>query len=816
MGNLLQDIRHSLRILTKNPAFTAVALVTLAIGIGANTAIFSVVSAVLMNPLPYPDAERIVRVREERPAMRGMADMSIMTADTLENWRDETDTLDALAGYRPASFTLTGEGEPARLRGAAVSSDMFPLLETAPLTGRTFERGEERPGANRVVVLSHAGWQQRFSGDPDVVGRSVLLDDNPHTVVGVMPQGFYFPDREAELWTPLATTVPNLQPGQVMIIAFQGLARLKPSVSVEQALAEGQTVVQRIQEGRSGPMAQMAAPTLRLIPLQEEMVGEARPAILALAAAVGFVMLIAVANLANLLLARGAAREREMAVRAAIGAGRSRLVRQLLTESTLLGLAGGVVGVAVAYWVIRSLPALAPADIPRIDEVVLDGRVLGFALSLSVGTGLLFGLIPALQGARLNLVRTLNEGGALSGGGFRLLRANRTRSTLAVAEIALALVLLVGAGLLIRSFVTLTDVDPGYDPSNVLTTRLDLPPARYADADARRNLFAQLLERLEQAPDVEAVGLVSFLPLSSGEARIIVQIPGRPAPASFEDRPSARPQVVSAGYFQAMGMRLVDGRWLNRADETTGADVLMVNDSFARQYFDGDAVGERLNQGPGGAQEIIGVVGDVRHAGLDTEPTPEIYGSYAQAMNRLTQGGVTLAIRTEGDPLTAVPFLRSAVLELDPSLPLDDVMTMEARLATSVAQPRFYAILLGVFAALALILASVGIYGILSYGVSQRSTEIGVRMALGAHRRNILRLVLQQGAWMIGLGVALGLLGAYSVSGLLASLLFGVTATDPLTFAAVPAVLITVAVVACYIPARRATRVDPMVALRYE
>jgi putative ABC transport system permease protein len=816
MDNLLQDMRQSLRILTKNPAFTAIALVTLAIGIGANTAIFSVVNAVLMSPLPYPDAEQIVRVREERPAMRGMADMSIMTADTLENWRDETNTLDALAGYRPTSFTLTGEGEPTRLRGAAVSSDMFPLLGASPLVGRTFEREEERPGANRVVVLSHAGWQQRFGGDPDIVGRGIVLDDNPYTVVGVMPRGFHFPDREAELWTPLSTTVPNLQPGQVMIIAFQGLARVRPGVSVEQALAEGQTVVQQIQEGRSGPMARMGAPTLRLIPLQEEMVGEARPALLALAAAVGFVLLIAVANLANLLLARGAARQREMAVRAAIGAGRSRLIRQLLTESTLLGLAGGVAGMVAAYWAILALPSVAPAEIPRIDEVALDGRVLWFALVLSVGTGLLFGLVPALQGARLDLVRTLNEGGARSGGGFRLLRANRTRSMLAIAEIALALVLLVGAGLLIRSFVTLTDVDPGYDPSNVLTTRIDLPPARYAEPDTRRNLFDQLLERLEQAPGVEAAGLVSFLPLSSGEARILMQIPGRPAPASLEDRPSARPQVVSAGYFQAMGMRLVDGRWLNRADETTGADVLMVNDSFARQYFGGDAVGERLNQGPRGAQEIIGVVADVRHAGLDTEPTPEIYGSYMQTMNRLTQGGVTLAIRTQGDPLTLVPFLQSAVLDIDPNLPLDDVMTMEARLAASVAQPRFYTMLLGLFAALALTLASVGIYGVLSYSVSQRSTEIGVRMALGAHRRSILRLVLQQGAWLVGLGVTLGLLGAYSVSGLLASLLFGVTTTDPLTFAAVPIVLIAVAFLACYIPARRATRVEPMVALRYE
>ena len=814
MDVLLHDIRHSVRVLIKNPGFTAVALVTLAIGIGANTAIFSVVSAVLMNPLPYQDAEQLVRVREELPVMRGAQSMSIMTADTLENWRDETETLDTLAGYRPASFTLTGRGEPVRLSGAAVSADMFSLLRATPLVGRVFEREEERPGANRVAVLSHTGWQQRFAGDPDIVGGTIRLDDEPHTVVGVMPQGFYFPDREAELWTPLVTAVPNLQPGQVVIIAFQGLARLHTGVSIEQAVAEGQTVLQRIQEDRSGPTAQMRAPTLRLIPLQEEMVGGVRPALLALLAAVGFVLLIAVANLANLLLARGAARQREMAVRAALGAGRSRLVRQLLTESTLLSLAGGLVGVLAAYWVIRLLPSLAPADIPRIDDVQLDGGVLGFALALSVGAGLLFGLVPALQSARVNLVRTLNEGSARSGGGFRLLRANRTRSTFAVAEIALALVLLVGAGLLIRSFTTLIDIDPGYDPSNVLTTRLNLPTARYADPDARRNLLSQILERIEQAPGVEEAGLVSFLPLSSGEARMIVGIAGRPAPASFEDRPSARTQAVSAGYFRAMGLRLVDGRWLTRTDETPGAEVVMVNESFARQYLDGDAVGERLTLGPGGAREIIGVVADVRHRGLDSEPTPEIYRSYMQG--RGPQRGIALVIRTEGDPLTLVPFLRTAVLEIDPTLPLDDVMTMEARLATSVAQPRFYALLLGLFASLALTLAGVGIYGMLSYLVSQRSTEIGVRMALGARQSSILTLVLRQGAWLTGIGLVIGLGGAYAVTGLLTSLLFGVTATDPITFAIVPLILMTVALLACYIPARRATRVDPMVALRYE
>jgi putative ABC transport system permease protein len=495
MDPFLQDLRHSVRLLSKNPLFTAVALLTLAIGIGANTAVFSVVNAVLLKPLPYPDADRIVRVREQRSSMRGMSGQSIMTSDTLEQWRDDTDTLEALAGYRSAAFTLTGRGEPVRVRGAAVSPAMFRLLGATPALGRVFEPDEERLGANQVVLLSHAGWQQRYGGDAGVVGRSVMLDDAPHTVVGVMPPGFYFPDRDVEVWTPLSVTVPNLQPSQMVIMAFQGLARVKRGVSVEQAVAEGQTVVQRIQSGRSGPMAQMEAPTLSLVPLQEEMVGESRPALMALLAAVGLVLLVAAANLANLLLARGATREREIALRAALGADRGRLIRQLLTESTLLALAGGAAGLIAAAWLVGVLPSLAPADIPRIDDVALDGRVLGFALALSLATGLLFGLAPAVQSVRVDLVRSLNEGSAQAGGGFRLLRGNRTRSALAVSEIALALVLLVGAGLLLRSFVTLIDIDPGYDPSNVLTTTLNLPPTRYDD-DNKRAFLTQLLERV--------------------------------------------------------------------------------------------------------------------------------------------------------------------------------------------------------------------------------------------------------------------------------------------------------------------------------
>lgn len=693
---------------------------------------------------------------------------------------------------------------------------MFRLLRATPALGRVFEDDEERPGSNRVVVLSHNGWQQRFAGDTDVIGRSLMLDDAPHTVLGVMPPGFYFPDRSIELWTPLSITIPNQQPGQVMIMAFQGLARIRRGVSLEQAVAEGQTVVQRIQSGRFGPMAQMEAPTLSLVPLQEEMVGESRPALLALLATVGFVLLIAAANLANLLLARGAARTRELALRAALGADPGRLIRQLLTESTLLAVAGGAVGLLAAAWVIDLLPAIAPSDIPRLDDIALDRRVLGFALALSLVTGLLFGLAPALQSARVNLVQSLNEGSTHSSGGFRLLRGNRTRSVLAVTEIALALVLLIGAGLLIRSFATLIDVDAGYDPANVLTTTLHLPSTRY-DADTRSAFIAQLLERVEQAPDVEAAGIVAFLPLTAGEARVIIGPSGRAAATRVEDRASARPQTVSAGYFQAMGMRLVAGRWLTPADEASGANVVLVNEAFAKEVMStDDAVGQQITLGPGAPPEIIGVVGDVRHTGLDSAPVPEFYRSYRAADSNVRRGAVNLAIRTTGDPTALIPFLREAVLELDPSLPLADVATMEARLANSVAGPRFYALFVGLFAVLALTLASVGIYGILSYLVLQRRVEIGVRMALGAPRTSILAMVLRQGAWLTGLGLLIGLAMAFGVTRLLSSLLFGVTATDPVIFVIVPVVLSVVAFLACYVPARRATHVDPMVALRCE
>jgi putative ABC transport system permease protein len=534
-------------------------------------------------------------------------------------------------------------------------------------------------------------------------------------------------------------------------------------------------------------------------------------------AAVGFVLLIATANLANLLLARGAARQRELAVRAAVGAGRGRLIRQLVTESIALSVIGGGLGLGAAYAILSVLPLFAPAGIPGLDDAGIDATVLGFALAASVGAGVLFGTVPALQASRFDLVRALNEGAPQMGGGFRFRRGNRTRSVLVVAEVALALMLLVGAGLLVRSFVTLSTVDPGFDSTNVLTVQLNLPRSQYSELAVANALFDQVLERTTARPGVEAVGFVSSLPLTPGETLIAFRIQGHAAPASREDLTVARPQLVSPGYLAAMGLRLVAGRFVTDQDTESSPRVFVVNEAFASAHFPGeDVVGQRLNMGRGEPTEIVGVVADVHHRGLDSQPSPELYFSYRQSLLGRPPPRVSIVVRTTGDPLALVPFLRQDVLALNPTLPIDNVMTMGARLSSSVAQPRFYALVLGVFAAGALALAMVGIYGVLAYTVSRRSREIGLRMALGADRSGIRNMVVRQGALLVGVGVALGLAGALATTRALESLLFGVTTLDLPTLIAVPVLLIMVALAACYLPARRATRVDPMDALRYE
>jgi putative ABC transport system permease protein len=826
---LSQDIRQGVRMLARNPGFTAIAVLTLALGIGANTAIFSVVNAVLLRPLPYAGSDRLVRVSEEGGFARpgggrgGRPRGAIVTSGTFLDWRESTRTLEGLAAYQPRSYTLTGLGEPIRLRGTAVSTSMFPMLRATPAQGRLFTASEDRPGADQVAILSGQLWARRFGRSADIVGKPITLDGRQFTVVGILPASFYFPDRQSEIWTPMTIDVVRQRPGEVIVMAFSAIGRLNEGSSVAQAEAEGTSVARRNQPppppGADSPAAVPA--TMRLVPLQAEMVAGIRPALVVLTVAVGFVLLIATANIANLLLSRGAGRQRELAVRTALGARRGRLVRQLLTESLLLAAAGGCIGVALAYGLQRTLPAISPGNIPRLDEVAVDGRVLAFTLLLSLATGVLFGLAPALQGSRVNVVSTLNEAGIQRMGGFRFLKGNRLRGVLVIAEVMLSTVLLAGGGLLVRSFIRLVDVHPGYDPANVITAQVGLPETRYGTPGRQSAFFEQLLQRVAAIPGVQAAGTTNLLPLLPGNMIVSFSIIGQPEPTDRDDFPRAGIRIVSAGYSEAMGLRLIAGRQLGVRDHAGTPPVVLVNESLARQFLGGPdkAIGTRVEMFGPDPLEVVGVIGDVRHTGLDAEPQPEAYVLATQLPPdaRFGRGGTTaVVVRTAGDPLQAVPFLRQAVLDVDREVPLDNVMTMEARLSASVAAPRFYALLLGVFALVALLLAAVGIYGVLSYNVSQRHREIGVRMALGASARDILTLVLGQGLVLTMVGAALGLAGAFATARFLRTLLFGIGQNDPITYAGISGLLVAVALVACWIPARRAIRVDPITALRYE
>jgi predicted permease len=815
MDSLVQDLRVGLRQLTARPGFALLAVLTLALGIGANSAVFSVVNTVLLRPLPYPESEGLLRAIEERPVNRGRR-MAAITNETYHAWLERTATLDALAAYSPRAYTLTGRGEARRVLGASVSAALFPMLRAVPALGRAFAAAEEAPPANRVAILSHAAWQSMFSGDPGAVGRTLTLDGYPHEIVGVMPPRFFFPDHDAEIWTPHFVPLPSRNPNERNVSAFAALARLRPGVSIEQAQAEGRTVLQGLFSNGGRTMTPLDAgppPDLRLVPLKDELVRDVRPALVLLMAVVVLVLLIAVVNLANLLLGRGAARGREVAIRAAIGAGRWRLARQFLTESLILATLGAAAGLLLAWWLQRLLPAVAPEDFPRLEELALDGRVLLFTLAVSLVSGVLFGTAPAMQAIGVDLAPALGQAGYRGSSGLRFVRGNRARLALAVGEIAIAVVLLVGAGLLAKSFVRLTDVDPGYDPANVLTARITLPPASYADGRASQ-YYDRLLEQLQAVPGVAAVGTVGTLPLSPGLMLVAFDLPGR-ADAGDGPPATASLRVVSAGYFAALGLRIVEGRPLAGTDRAGTRPVILVNETFVRTYFPGTRLVGRELPVFREPSEVVGVVGDVKHAGLDTAPQPEVYVSYRQS-RQLRAAGAYLVVRSEADPMALVPALRTAVQSIDPDIPLESVMTMDARLAASVSQPRFYAALLVGFAGLALTLAVVGVYGVLSFSVLQRRREIGVRMAVGASATDVLGLVLRQGGRLVLAGLALGLAAAAIGSRALHALLFGVEPRDPAVFAAVAAILGAVGLLACYLPARRAARTSVLEALRQE
>ena len=835
LDDLGRDLRHAVRGLGRTPGFAAAVVLILALGTGAATAMFGIVYGMLIRPLPYPDAGRIVRVGQAFPQGPGGP---FLSARAIAEVQEEAESFEQLAAYGAFTFEWIAP-DGARPWGAAVSPGLLRLLGARPHLGRLFTDDEARSGVDGVVLLSHDAWTRRFDANPDVVGTVVDAYNEPRTVVGVLAEGFYFPRPDVEIWTPYV-----LQADVVTAIA---VGRLRQGVTPERAATEVAAILRRLDDvarrsdqdesgGTRRDAPEMDARVTRVIPLLEEMVGEYRPALLALAGATVLLLLIACVNVAGLLLARGVTRRRELAVRGALGAGRGRIVRQLLTESVLLSLGGGALGLATAAAVLRAVPALVPVTVTRLDEVGLDGVVLAFTLGLSVAVGLLFGAVPAFQSSGSRLLRALVEGSARSSGGFGLLRANRTRAVLAAAQMALALMLLVGAGLLLRSFVGLVTLDRGYDPANVVAAGTRYPltvppgfgtPEERAEAEASKRRFygelAGAMDRLSRLPGVEAVGVSSRLPLASAGSQMQeVQIDGGSAAEEPREPPEALLRVATPGYFAAMRLRLLDGRLFTNRDGTGAPRVLVVNETFARAVLGGaPAVGRRVRflNSDREPWEVVGVVADVTYGGLAvTENQAEAFAPLRQidAAPVFEHGPAVVVTRTTGDPLAAVPFLREAVAGARPGASVATVMTMDARLSSAVAEPRFYAVLVGGFAALAVLLAALGVYGLLSYTVAQRRGEIAIRMALGAQRGDVLALVVRQGAALVAAGAVVGLAAAAASSRVLESFVYGIATDDRLIFVAAPLALLAAALFACYVPARRATRIDPMEVLRFE
>ncbi len=810
----LQDVRYAARMLSKSPGFTAVAVLTLALGVGANTAIFSVVEAVLLRALPYRHAERIV-VMWEHNRTENQPHNTVGPANFLD-WRDQARSFDEMAVLSDRRANLTGEGAPEEVPAQSVSPNLFTLLGAEAAVGRTFRpddvKGEEPA---RIAILSHGLWQRRFGRSPGAVGQSLRLNGNDYTIIGVMPEGFTWFIKEnsttgkpPQIWVPMVLP-ERLRDRNASGRWMQAVARLKPGVSPQQAQAEMDTIAARLEDQYPSFNKGWGAV---VVPLRDQLAGEIKPALLVLLGAVGFVLLIACVNVANLLLARAAGRYKEIAVRSAIGAGRRRIVRQLLTESLLLALLGGALGLLLSRWCVEALIALSPANLIGDGQVGVDLPVLAFTLGVSLLTGIVFGLVPALEASRVNLGESLKE---TSRGNAGSSRGRRLRDALVVAEVGLALVLLVGAGLMVRSFLRLQAVDPGFDASNLLTLRVLLPSAKYSDDAKVVAFFRQAAADFRTLPGVRAVSAVSALPFADPGASTDFTIEGRPVPAPGNAM-YTDVRVVDEEYFRTMNIPLVAGRTFSAQEAMEDRKVAVINQAMVRAYFPGEnPVGKRIavemwdEPHP---TEIIGVVGDARYSQLEGELRPMVYFTPPQ----LVYPSMTLILRTAGDPESLAPAARSRILALDKDQPVADVRTMESWLAESVARTRFGTLLLAAFAGLALTLAAAGIYGVMSYSVAQRQSEIGVRMALGAKTRDVLRLVIGQGLALVLAGVALGLLGALALTRVIASLLYGVSATDPLTFGLIVLLLTLVSILACYIPARRATRVDPLIALRYE
>jgi putative ABC transport system permease protein len=814
MNTLLQDIRFGLRMLLKSPSVSIVATIALALGIGANTAIFSVVNAVLLRPLPFPNPDSLVAVWETAPALGRQRGSH--SYPNFMDFRAQNTVFEHVSCYHGGDFIMTGRGEPARLQGSVVTADLFSLLGVQPMLGRTFLPDEDKPTeTGRVVVISNALYQRRFGGDPSIINQPITLDGIHFTVVGVMPPAFEFPiqNEPVELWTTIAGDASGKEPVTQQRGAhfLRVIGRLKPGVTQDQAQAELTTIASRLEQQYPDTNTNRS---LRIEPALKALVGDVRPTLLILLGAVACVLLIACANVANLLLARATGRHKEMAIRTALGASRLRVIRQLLTESVLLSIVGGGVGLLLAVWWSDLLVALGKTDIPRAIHVGMDWRVLGFTLGVSLLTGLIFGLAPAFHSSKTELVETLKEGGRGTSEGAR---RNRVRNVLVVAELAIAVVLLVGAGLLIQSLWRLQNVNSGLQPDKVLTFNVTLPEIKYK-TEKQAQFFIDLKQRLQTTPGVVSSSWIYPLPLSEDLFVITFEIDGRPV--APKDQPSADFFTTGVDYFKTMGIPIIKGRDFDDRDKHGSTPVVIVTEKFAREFFPNEEpVGKRIRPGIGTYdgedtpwREIVGVVGDVRNRNLSTDPPAAYYVPQTQVPFSQLVG----VVKTSNEPRSLISAVTKEVAAMDQDVPLFAVKTMDEYLSTSVARPRFSTTLLSIFAGVALVLTIVGLYGVMSYSVAQRTNEIGIRLALGAQSRDVLLMIVKQGGTLILLGLVIGLAGAYAVTRLITSWLFGVTAKDPFTFAAVAVLLGIVALLACYIPALRATKVDPMDALRCE
>jgi putative ABC transport system permease protein len=802
LESICQDLRFALRMLLKHPVFTLIAVFTLALGIGANTAIFSVVDTVLLNAVPYYEPQRLLWVTEAQDGRARSAH-----ANSYLFWQAQSQVFEHLIAYNRGSRELTGRGEPERLASLKVTANVFPALGLAPQLGRAFTAEDDRPEAAPVALLGHALWQRRFGGDPAIIGQSLTLGGQSWTVIGIMPprSRSLLPLERADLWLPLAIDVKDER--QLRDHQLNVFGRLKPGFTLEQAHAEVNVIMRRLVLATPGIMSTEAEATL----LIENLVGRLRRGLLALFGAVGLVLLIACANVANLLLGRAAMRQKEMAIRAAMGAGRGRLVRQMLTESLLLSLLGGATGLLLAVWGVKALVAFAPDQLRHIRESSVDGTALGFTFLAALLTGLAAGLIPALQSSQIDLNEALKEG-ARQGSTFRRRGLGRVSPALVIGEVALTLVLLTGAGLVIKSYLRVLAVDPGYNLKNLLALRVEIDEAKYPRGSPQLHTFSQeVLTRVKNIPGVKAVATVNGagIPFTGSGGMTLFSIEGRP-PAPAEQRPQIVVSHISPDYFYAMGMQLRAGRSFTDQDDEKAPPVVIINESMARRYFSGEApIGKRIST-LSSLRTIVGVVGDVKRDGLEAEAPPEIY--VPNPSDRIHQS-ISLAVRTAGNPLDLVAAVRRQIYELEPT---SDVRMDAQQLAETLAPRRFQVWLSGVFAAVALVLATVGVYGVIAHSVSRRTHEIGIRMALGARPRDVLLLVVRQGMALALVGVFIGLAGALAVTRVLKGLLFELSVTDPPTYTLVAALMLGVAFLACYLPARGATKVDPMIALRQE